>query len=221
MYDTSGTQSICHATFTDYNVEARVNWLRGELACAEGPRGRVVARREREDAEAMRMSHPVSNAEAFAWFGTFLGLFPPAAIFSRAFAHGIRGESDLWVLLACLVMNAVCCVVGRAMGGHLGGKIGNPRERAWGMTLLASLLLGFLWAVVTGGAGGVLVLGIGAIFGAFFATLVALAGFPAFMLLHRLLSRGGMIEERHLWPLAFGVPSVIAAVVLSPSVFAY
>jgi hypothetical protein len=30
-----------------------------------------------------------------------------------------------------------------------------------------------------------------------------------------------MIEERHLWPLAFGVPSVIAAVILSPSVFAY
>jgi hypothetical protein len=198
-----------------------LNWLRGELARDEGPRRLALARREREDAEAMRMSQPVSNAEAFAWFGTFLGLFPPAAIFSRAFDRGIRGEPDLWVLFACIVMNVICCLVGRAMGGHLGGKIGNTRERAWGMTLLASLLLGFLWAVVTGGAGGVLVLGIGAIFGAFVAALVALAGFPAFMLLHRQLSRGGMIEERHLWPLAFGVPSVIAAVILSPSVFAY
>jgi hypothetical protein len=118
-------------------------------------------------------------------------------------------------------MNVICCVVGRALGGRLGGNIGDQRERAWGMTVLTALMLGLVWALGTGAAGGVIVVGIGAVFGAFCALPVALLGFPVFMLLHRLLSRGGMIEERHLWPLAFGVPSVLAAVILSPSVFAY
>ncbi|MCA1633374.1 MAG: hypothetical protein LC802_06535 [Acidobacteria bacterium] len=218
MYDTSGTQSICHATFTDYDIRARVSWLKAELACDERGRRRL-ARRADEESQAMRMREPLSNAEAFAWFGTFLGLFPPAALFSRALHKGVSTESDLGVLLVCIVMNFICCVVGRAMGRCLGGKIGNTRERAWLLTLLSALLLGFFWAVVTGAAGGLLVFGIGAFFGALCAGPVALAGFPAFMLLHRLLSRGGMIEERQLWPLAFGVPCVIAALILSPSVF--
>jgi hypothetical protein len=221
MYDTSGTQSICHATFTDYNVEARVNWLKGELDHGDARRKSRLERRELDHAEAMRMTQPISNAEAFAWFGTFLGLFPPAAIFARVLERGIRNDADLVVLLFCIVMNAICCVVGRVMGGHLGGKFGDPRERAWGMTLLSAVLFALVWAVATGAAGGAPVVGIGAIFGAFCALPVALVGFPAFMLLHRLLSRGGMIEERHLWPLAFGVPCVIAAVIMSPSVFAH
>ncbi len=198
-----------------------MNWLRGELAPYEGPQRLTLARREREDAEAMRMSAPVSNAEAFTWFGAFLGLFPPAAMFSRVFDRGINSESDQVALAFCVVMTTICCAAGRAIGGRLGGRLGNPRERAWGVTLLTALLLGLVWGLATGGAGGAIVFGIGAVFGAFCALPVALVGFPAFMLLHRPLSRGGMIEERHLWPLAFGVPSVIAAVILSPSDFAY
>lgn len=198
-----------------------MNWLRGELAPYEGPQRLTLARREREDAETMGMSAPVSNAEAFTWFGAFLGLFPPAAMFSRVLDGGLNSDSAQAALIFCLLMTVICCVVGRAMGRHLGGRLGNTRERAWGMTFLTALLFGLVWALVTGGAGGVIVFGIGAFFGAFCALPVALLGFPAFMLLHRLLSRGGMIEERHLWPLAFGVPTVIAAVILSPSVFAH
>lgn len=198
-----------------------MNWLKGELARRDARQSHKLERREREDAEAMRMSLPVSNAEAFAWFGTFLGLFPPAAMFARVLSRGIRTDGDLAALLFCLVMNVICCVVGRAMGRRLGGRVGDPRGRGWGETLLSALLLGLVWALVTGAAGGVIVVGVGAFFGASCALPVALLGFPAFMLLHRLLSRGGMIEEQHLWPLAFGVPSVIAAAILSPSVFAY
>ena len=219
MYDTSGTQSICHATFTDYNVEARVSWLRGELALREEPLRSKLARRERDEAEAMRMSQPVSNSEAFAWFGTFLGLFPPAAMFARFLAPGNNSGTNPLALVVCLGMTVICCVVGRAMGRHLGGKLGDTREGAWWTVLLTALLFAFVWALVTGALGGVIVVGIGAIFGAFFAMPVAAVGFPAFMLLHRLLSRGGMIEERHLWPLAFGVPCVIAATIMSPYIF--
>ena len=34
MYDTSGTQSVCYATHPDYDVNARLKWLKGELALA-------------------------------------------------------------------------------------------------------------------------------------------------------------------------------------------
>ena len=195
-----------------------MSWLKAELACDERGRRRL-ARRADEALQAMRMREPISNAEALAWFGTFLGLFPPAALFARALHKGVSTKSDLGVLVVCIMMNLVCCVVGRAMGRHLGGKLGNTREHAWLLTLLSALVFGLLWAVVTGAAGGVIVFGIGALFGPICAAPVALAGFPAFMLLHRLLSRGGMIEERQLWPLAFGVPCVIAALILSPTLF--
>ena len=87
------------------------------------------------------------------------------------------------------------------------------RSRVW--LLFASLMLATLWAVATGAAGGAVCFGFGALFGPFFALPVALAAFPVFATLHRLLSRGGMIEARSLWPLAYGVPGVIAAGILS------
>lgn len=167
----------------------------------------------------MTMSQPLTTAEAFAWFGTFLGLFPPAAIFSRAFMGSGSSDVRFNVLLFCITMTVICCAVGRVMGRYLGGRFGNPRDRAWRLTLLSAIGHSLFWAIITGAAGGVVVFGIGALVGPVFAVPVALVGFPAFMLLHRLLSRGGMIEERHLWPLAFGVPCVIAATIMSPYLF--
>jgi hypothetical protein len=84
------------------------------------------------------------------------------------------------------------------------------------MLLATSLLFGALWGLVTGASGGAVVFGFGSIFGAICATPVALFAFPVFTILLRLLARGGMIEERILWPLAFGIPTIIAAAILSP-----
>lgn len=195
-----------------------MNWLKSEIACEE-ERRRVLSRRGDEGAQAMAMSQPLTTPEAFAWFGTLLGLFPPAAIFTRAFTSSGSGDARFNIFLFSLAMTVICCAVGRVMGRYLGGRFGNPRDRAWHLTLLSALALGVFWAVVTGAAGGVVVFGIGALVGPVFSVPVALVGFPAFMLLHRLLSRGGMIEERHLWPLAFGVPCVIAAAITSPYLF--
>jgi len=57
--------------------------------------------------------------------------------------------------------------------------------------------------------------------GVFYALAVALPAFLVFTTLHRLLARGGMIEERHLWPLAWAVAATPAALVLSPSLLPY
>ena len=80
--------------------------------------------------------------------------------------------------------------------------------------LLLTPVAAFVWGAVTGAAGGALFFGIGAIFGVICALAVALPSFMVFTTFHRLLARGGMIDARHLRPLAWGVALTIAALIL-------
>ncbi|MCA1621700.1 MAG: hypothetical protein LC795_21000 [Acidobacteria bacterium] len=222
MYDTGGSYSVCQLGFADDNVARRLSWLRFELA-PETERRRLAL--EVEERRTLSMLRPLSTEEAYRWFGTFLGLFPPFALFTRILGDAIgdwagggfpmKDGALLWALLFIL-MNAVCCLVGRKFGGFLGRKAGDPRAHGVPGTLLVSLLYGLFWGVVTGAAGGAVGFLVGAVVGVFVAVPVALAAFPVFALLHRLLSHGGMIEERQVWPLAFGVPLTITALILSP-----
>ncbi|HYE13543.1 MAG TPA: hypothetical protein VD968_03770 [Pyrinomonadaceae bacterium] len=212
MYDTGGSHSVCDNAPAYYDARERVNWLKGELARDE--RRAALARNGDDEAAAQLMLKPVATEDAYRWFGTFLGLFPPAAIFGRIFQAPFARGDYAWLGFLCLLALALCCSVGRSVGGRLGQKVDNPRARTAVMTLLAALPVAIAWGVITGGTGGLVFFGIGALVGPFFAIPVALAGFLAFMQLHRLLSRGGMIEERHLFPLTFGLPCVIAAAIL-------
>lgn len=219
MYDTSGTYSVCHATAADNDIALRIAWLKGEVARAEN-RAEAL-RAEAEWARGASMRNPVPAEEAYAWFGTFLGLLPPFAIFARMIVGGMHrrsnvggGDAFFWILLL-LAMNAVCCFVGRKFGRVLGRALGDPRSRGWLAYLALSPLVGLAWAVVTGAAGGAVGFGIGAVFGVICAMPVAVTTFPAFALLHRIQSHGGMIEERDLWPIAFGIPLAAAALILS------
>jgi hypothetical protein len=170
---------------------------------------------EKEQGHALAMQRPLTTEQAYRWFGTFLGLLPPLALFDRALTEG-HGHPGFWPVALCAAMNVVCCLVGRWFGGHLGRWAGNPRVRSRASFAFLVFIMAVAWSVVTGGLGGVLFFGIGAIFGAFIAGPVAFMGFPAFAILHRLISRGGMIEARHTWPLAFGIPLTIAAMISSP-----
>ncbi|MDT5158398.1 MAG: hypothetical protein QOH51_2755 [Acidobacteriota bacterium] len=226
MYDTSGSYSVCYAAPPDDNVTRRLSWLKVELASQEA--SEKMPRRVAEEWRLLR-SNPLGTSltteEAYAWFGTFLGLFPTFALFARiyraALLEGITGHLPaadgfvFWALLF-LVMNAICCLVGRKFGALLGRKLGDPRAWRWPVFVFSSLMMAVAWGVVTGAAGGAIVFLIGALAGVFCAVPVALAAFPVFAVLHRALSRGGMIEERRLWPLAFGVPLTIAALILGP-----
>lgn len=215
MYDTSGTRSVCDYAALDYDVSARIDWLKGELARADEAAMRR-ARGDEDEAASIALAPALAPAEAYRWFGAFLGLFPPAAIFSN-FLFSSSGGEKVWLfpILLCVAMNAVCCLVGRHAGFYCGHLLGDPRRHSGSGLVFKSVLLAVLWAVLTGGAGGAVVYGIGAIFGAMFALPVAIVAFPVFALLHRLHARGGMIEERNFWPLAFGVPGVVAALILS------
>lgn len=218
MYDTSGAHSVCNTATPDNDIALRLAWLKGEVVRAEDREG--LMRAEAEWAHAASMRSPVTTEDAYAWFGTFLGLFPPFAIFARMVAGGLDSRSNLgnmglfWLLML-MTMNVVCCFVGRKFGRVLGRSLGNPRSKGWLAYLVLSPLVGLAWAVVTGGAGGAVGFGFGAIFGIFFAMPVAVTAFPVFAVLHRIQSHGGMIEEHDLWPIAFGIPLAASALIMS------
>jgi hypothetical protein len=216
MYDTSGSYSVCYFTPPDDRTGARLSWLKAEIARDE-KRSQLFC--TAEEALALSPINKLSSEEAYAWLGTFLGLFPPFAIFARILTSGIKGDAALLWAVLCVVMNAACCLVGRKFGAYLGRRMGDPREWSWFALVFSSMLMGTTWGIVTGSAGGTFGFGIGAFVGAICAVPVALVAFPIFAVLHRLLSRDGMIEERQLWPLAFGVPLVIAALILSPGIY--
>ena len=213
MYDTGGSYSVCRLDVPDDNLARRLNWLRFELA-PQTAHHRLTL--EAEERRTLSMLQPLSPEEAYRWFGTFLGLFPPAAIFSRFLMNTRLNDTELIYVAFCLAMNVACCAIGRKFGGFLGRKAGDPRSRPLFEFALCPVFMALLWGIVTGGLGGAIFFGVGAIFGALIAVPIALAAFPAFAVLHRLLSHGGMIEERHVWPLAFGVPLVVSALILSP-----
>ena len=211
MYDTGGSHSVCWPSTQDVDIEQRLSRLGHELS-PEVQRRRLGL--EREERRALSMLEPTTTEEAYRWFGTFLGLFPPFAIFNRSFLSTYDAHV-LWVALL-VAMNVVCCLVGRRFGAFLGRWVGDPRSHSRLGFPFFVFIMAIAWSVVTGGLGGALFFGIGAIFGPFFAAPVALVAFPVFSILHRLLSHGGMIEERQVWPLVFGVPLTITAMILSP-----
>lgn len=207
MYERNHHPGIQRANTGSAHLTARIDWLRAEAARTE-PTAR--ARREAEEVARLSMRAPLTPAQSFARFGMLLGLLPPAAIFERLFGHEMLPLS--------LVMNAVCCAVGGAAGGYLFRQVQDEtsdfRLPPWARMLLAAILHGFGWGVVTGATGGVLFFGFGAVFGIIFAIPVGIIGYLLFTALHALFARRGFIESSRLWPIAFAVSATIAALIL-------
>jgi hypothetical protein len=188
-----------------------LNWLVAFDAAAE--RSARLFRTPREEREMLSMRRPVNVERAFALFGLLLGTLPPAAIFFRLALPITRGGNDqFWLIF--VPMLCMCAAIGRVMGRRVGRSIGEFERGGWVRLILFTVAAAFGWATVTGAAGGVLFFGVGAIFGVFCALAVAVPAFLVFTTLHRLLARGGMIDARHLRPLAWGVPATAAALVL-------
>ncbi len=80
--------------------------------------------------------------------------------------------------------------------------------------ILALPFVGILWGILSGGAGGAVILLFGAIFGAILGGIVGSFALPVFTILHRLLKKGDQIERKHFLPLAFGITFIISAFML-------
>ncbi|HEV2762760.1 MAG TPA: hypothetical protein VGV38_07190 [Pyrinomonadaceae bacterium] len=201
-----------------YDVDARLRWL--VAADAEAERRARLFRTPREEREMLLMRRPVNAERAYELFGLLLGTLPPAAIFFRLALPMSRSGGD-GVALLFIPMLFICAALGRVMGRRVGRSIGEYGRAGWVRHILFTIAASFGWAAVTGAAGGVLFFGVGAIFGVFCAIAVALPAFVVFTVLHRLLARGGMIDARHLRPLAWAVAATAAALLLSPALLPY
>jgi len=82
------------------------------------------------------------------------------------------------------------------------------------MMILLSPFIGILWGIMAGGAGGVIIFLVGAIFGAFIGGMVGGAALPLFLIFHRLLRKGEFIEQKHFLPIAFGITFTICSFIL-------
>jgi hypothetical protein len=221
MYELKSTQAACPAPPEDYDSRLRIEWLKAQLASES--EFKLMRRAARVEAEKGMMLNPVSTPEAFALFGTLLGLLPPAAIFYRLFGYGIfkagwptnSTDDSLKLFLLCAGMNIVCCLVGRMLGRALGKVAEAVEKRAWGWTFVLPAVLGIFWGAGTGAAGGLLYFVFGAIVGVFFAAPVGAFAFAVFTPFHRMFAWDGMIDVRHLAALLFGVIGTIVSLIMS------
>jgi hypothetical protein len=193
-----------------------LNWLLSENYFAN--QHNKLFRTAQEKAEMELMRHPISSQKSYSILGLALGTFPPAAIFTKLLGNNIwlgRIEEEAFIILLLLfAMNLVCALAGYGMGSVLGKSAFELERSSWTKMLLTIPFLALAWGIVTGAAGGLVFFGFGALVAPFFAVPTALVAFPAFAFFHRLLERGGMIDRKHLLPLAFGISLTISAFIL-------
>lgn len=172
-------------------------------------------RTEQEKLEAGLMENPLSPGKAFAYFGLMLGIFSPAAIFTRFFMEsGNFRSEDSWILGVLAVVNLITAVTGYLSGKLIAKLVTKAENYSWWTMILLLPLIGILWGILSGGAGGIVILIFGAIFGAVFGALVGSIALPLFTIFHRILKKGELIEFKHFLPLSLGITFTICAFIL-------
>lgn len=158
------------------------------------------------------MRSPMTPEQTFAYLGFMLGAFPPLAIFIRVLTGGASLEG--LVLFFMIAINVVSALAGYFFGKVVARMVRRIEKRSWSVMLLILPFVGLLWGMVAGGAGAFIVFIVGAIFGAMIGGAVGAIALPVFVVFHRLLKRGDMIERRHFLPLAFGLTFTICSFIL-------
>ena len=208
---TTHTPFGLHWPFADQPVDVRLDWLVSANAAESARLSRMGS-----EEKLLMMQRPIDIKRAYGLFGLLLGVLPSAAIFYKLFGHALNRQEFEWgMFLLVLAMNVVCCLAGGLIASKLSGMAEAIERDSWMAMLAMPLLLGLIWGIGAGAAGGLIFFGIGAFFGALCAIPVGILGFALFMPLHRLLAHDGMIEASHLWPLACGVTLTLAALILS------
>ncbi|MGQ0541082.1 MAG: hypothetical protein ACT4O9_04425 [Blastocatellia bacterium] len=172
-------------------------------------------RDERERFEAETMKLPIRSGNAFALFGLMIGLFPPAAINLKIFFQNGGFQTDDLVIAALFVVaNAVTATVGYYTGFLVSRLVKLASMFSFSNNVILTIFIGLICGIVSGGVGGIFILIFGAFFGSIIGGITGAVVLPVFTLLHRLLSRGGLIELKHFLPIAFGIAFSASAFIL-------
>ncbi len=204
-----------HASFANFGGDSELVRERLDSLLeinAEIAREKLTFISEREKLEAALMKNPIAIEKTFAYLGLLLGAFPPAALFTRFFIDSrIFQSDDVWILSIAAIVTLISTVVGYFSGKFIGNIVFELEKMSWSKMLTALPFVGIFWGIMAGGAGGIIIFGIGAFFGAVVGGLVGGTALPFFSIFHRLLKRGDKIESKHLLPLAFGIAFIISA----------
>lgn len=176
---------------------------------------KALYRSGKEKFESELVQNPMNSEAAFSYFGLMLGTLPPAAIFSRIlFSTNSFSREDMWILGILVLVNLVSAITGY-FSGKLVGKMAREAERSsWIKMLIALPLIGIIWGMVSGGAGGMIFFIFGGFFGAFFGAMVGVVALPLFGIAHRSLKKGDLIARNQFLPIAFGITLTICALIL-------
>lgn len=195
-----------------HDAETRLNSL---LAIQrENERDHTLYKNEEERFAASLIKNPITTDKAFAQFGLMLGTFPPMALFGKFLANAQPNSDNYWVIPLLIFVNFVCGGVGYFSGKLIGKMVAETEKWSWGGMLLTLPFIGILWGLLAGGAGGIFIFVIGAIFGAILAAMVGGVAVPTFTIFHRLLKKGDVIERDQFLPIALGITLIISAIFL-------
>ncbi len=211
----TASRQINHASFANFAGDSELVRVNLDLLLetnAEIGREKSTFISEREKLQAALMKNPLSVEKTFARLGLLLGAFPPASLFTRFFIDSrIFQSEDVWILGVAAIVTLISTVVGYFSGKFIGNIVFELEKMSWSKMLTALPFVGIFWGIMAGGAGGIIILGIGAFFGAVVGGLVGGAALPIFSIFHRLLKRDDKIESKHFLPLAFGIAFIISA----------
>ncbi|NNE65283.1 MAG: hypothetical protein HKN33_01855 [Pyrinomonadaceae bacterium] len=167
-------------------------------------------------AQQIDSEYGIDTEKAVARLGLVTGLIPTTAIFTKALLSRGDGDPGLPFLLTFIFVLAVTVTsITGYWTGKVTGKVLKQREpSSWPMMLIELPFFGFVWGLVSGTAGGLMIMGIGAIFGGIIGASVGALVLTVFGVLHRLLKEGDEIDSRKAWPITVGINAVIAALIL-------
>ncbi len=167
-----------------------------------------------EELDATTMLFALNRKETFAFFGAMLGSIPPVSFFLLLIVKD--GNHQPPPLLLVLMLGTV--IIASLTGYHSGKLVASALRQAEGMAFWTRLpyfaLIGLLWGIVSGAAGGVLIFLIGAIFGAFLGGVVGAVALPLFSIPYMAVKRGELIELKHFLPISIGITLSISAYIL-------
>lgn len=191
----------------------RLDFLLSENA--KTARQKALFRSEREKIEAELTPNPLTFEKTFANFGLMLGTIPPISIFARFLmdSGNFRNE-EIWIFGLVAIVISISATVGYFSGKLVGKTVRELEKMPWMLMMGALPFIGMLWGIAAGGAGGLIIFVFGAVFGAMFGAAVGSIALPLFVILHRLMKKGEMIDRKHFLPFAFGVSLLISAFIL-------
>jgi hypothetical protein len=199
------------AAFDD--VQERLDALLA--ANAEIARQKAMFKTEHEWLEAEAMYRPVATEKAFSYLGLMLGTLPPASLFIRfAIDSRVLQSDGAWFVIVLLFVNAASAAAGFFSGKFIGRAVRQIETFRWWTMLSTAPFLGLLWGMIAGGAGGLIIFLVGAFFGAFIGGAVGAVALPLFVVFHRILKRGDVIEYRQFLPVALGITLTICSFIL-------